>query len=172
MASDLNQVALIGRLTRDSEMRYSQGGMAIVSFSIAVNRSRKTADGRYQDEASFFDCTLFGKYGEAMNQYLLKGKQVGISGSLKQETWQDQQSGQNRSKVVVLVNALQLLGDPRGQQGQDYAQGPTQGYQGQPQRPPQQGGYQSPPQQQRPPQAQQQGPESFVGDSYDQDIPF
>ena len=172
MASDLNQVALIGRLTRDSEMRYSQGGMAIVSFSIAVNRSRKTADGRYQDEASFFDCTLFGKYGESMNQYLLKGKQVGISGSLKQETWQDQQSGQNRSKVVVLVNALQLLGDPRGQQGQDYAQGPPQGYQGQPQRPPQQGGYQSHPQQQRPPQAQQQGPESFVGDSYDQDIPF
>lgn len=166
MASDLNQVALIGRLTRDSEMRYSQGGMAIVRFSIAVNRSRKGADGKYQDEASFFDCTLFGKYGESMNQYLLKGKQVGISGSLKQETWQDQQSGQNRSKVVIIVNALQFLGG--NQQGQ-----PQQGgYQGQQQRPPQQGGYQSPPQQQRPPQAQQQGPESFVGDSYDQDIPF
>ena len=63
MASDLNMVAITGRLTRDSELRYTNGGMAIAKFSIAVNRRTKKGD-QWAEEASFFDCSMFGKSAE------------------------------------------------------------------------------------------------------------
>lgn len=107
MANDLNVVALVGRLTRDSELRYSSGGMAICRFSIAVNRRKRTADNRWEEEASFFDCVLFGKSAENLNQYLERGKQVSIIGELRQNRWE--QDGQNRSRVEIAVNQLQLL---------------------------------------------------------------
>ncbi len=72
MANDLNVVALVGRLTRDSELRYSNGGMAICRFSIAVNRRKRSGDNKWEDEANFFDCSMFGKSAEALNQYLEK----------------------------------------------------------------------------------------------------
>ncbi|MDY0303616.1 MAG: single-stranded DNA-binding protein [Sphaerochaeta sp.] len=112
MANDLNVVALVGRLTRESELRYSSGGMAICRFSIAVNRRKRTADNRWEDEANFFDCTLFGKSAENLNQYLEKGRQVSIIGELRQSRWE--QDGQSRSKVEVVVNSLQLLSSPGG----------------------------------------------------------
>ena len=107
MANDLNVVALVGRLTRESELRYSNGGMAICRFSIAVNRRKRTADNRWEDEANFFDCTMFGKSAESINQYLEKGRQVSIIGELRQSRWE--QDGQSRSRVEIAVNALQLL---------------------------------------------------------------
>ena len=110
MANDLNVVALVGRLTRESELRYSNGGMAICRFSIAVNRRKRTADNRWEDEANFFDCTMFGKSAESINQYLEKGRQVSIIGELRQSRWE--QDGQNRSKVEIAVNSLQLLSSP------------------------------------------------------------
>jgi single-strand DNA-binding protein len=97
MANDLNVVALVGRLTRESELRYSSGGMAICRFSIAVNRRKRTADNRWEDEANFFDCTM----------YLEKGRQVSILGELRQSRWE--QDGQSRSRVEIAVNSLQLL---------------------------------------------------------------
>jgi len=115
MASDLNVVALTGRLTRDSELRYTNGGMAIAKFSIAVNRKTKKDD-QWTDEASFFDCSYFGKGAEGVNQYLNKGTQVAINGGLVQERWE--QDGQNRSKVEVMVNSLTLLGSPQDGQNQ------------------------------------------------------
>ena len=105
--TDLNNVFLIGRLTRDMEIKYSNGGMAIGRFSLAVNRSKKTGD-KWEDEANFFDCTLFGKTAETMNQYLTKGKQVAVSGELRQSRWE--QDGQSRSRVEIAVNSIQLLG--------------------------------------------------------------
>ena len=105
--TDLNNVFLIGRLTRDMEIRYSNGGMPIGRFSLAVNRSKKTGD-KWEDEANFFDCTLFGKTADTMNQYLTKGKQVAVSGELRQSRWE--QDGQNRSRVEIAVNNIQLLG--------------------------------------------------------------
>jgi single-strand DNA-binding protein len=109
--TDLNQVTLIGRLTRDSELKYTAGGVAVCKFSIAVNRSRKVND-RWEDEANFFDVVLFGKQGEVLNQYLLKGKQVGIDGELRQERWE--KDGQNRSRVEIAANSVQLLGGKDG----------------------------------------------------------
>jgi single-strand DNA-binding protein len=112
MANDLNVVALVGRLTRESELRYSNGGMAICRFSIAVNRRKRTGDNRWEDEANFFDCSMFGKSAESLNQYLEKGRQVSILGELRQSRWE--QDGQSRSRVEVIVNSLQLLSSPSG----------------------------------------------------------
>ncbi len=105
--ADINHVTLIGRLTRDCELKYTSGGMAIASFAIAVNRRRKNGD-QWVEEASFFDINLFGKSAEGLKQYLVKGKQVAIEGELRQDRWE--QDGQPRSKVVVIANSVQLIG--------------------------------------------------------------
>ena len=105
--TDMNSVVLIGRLTRDSELKYSTSGNAICSFSLAVNRSVKKGE-KWEDEASFFDCTMFGKMAESVNKYLEKGKQVSIVGELVQNRWEN--DGQKHSKVEIIVNKLQLLG--------------------------------------------------------------
>ena len=114
MANDTNTVMIIGRLTRDMETRYTSGGMAIGSFSLAVNRRVKKGDG-WADEASFFDCTAFGKTAENLITYMVKGKQVAVLGSLKQERWESE--GQNRSKIVIIAENIQLLGGDKNTQG-------------------------------------------------------
>ncbi len=106
--ADVNTVVLVGRLVRDAELRMTASGFAICKFSIAINRRRKQGDS-WVDEANFFDIVLMGKQGEAISQYLVKGKQVGIQGELRQNRWQDD-AGNNRSKVEVFANNVQLLG--------------------------------------------------------------
>ena len=117
--NDLNNVNLIGRLTRDAELRYSSGGMGICKFSIAVNRSVKKND-RWVDEASFFDCTVFGKTAENISQFLTKGQQVCISGELVQNRWE--KDGKQMSRIEININHIQLIGsmtkDERPQQPQ------------------------------------------------------
>jgi single-strand DNA-binding protein len=105
--ADLNHVSLIGRLTRDAELKYTSGGQAVCKFSIAVNRRKKNGD-QWEDEANFFDIVVWGKQGESLHPYLVKGKMVGVDGELRQDRWQ--QDGQNRSKVEIVTNYLQLLG--------------------------------------------------------------
>ena len=109
--ADLNHVSLIGRLTRDSELKYTASGQAVCKFAIAVNRRRKSGD-QWVDEPNFFDIVLWGRQGESLSQYLIKGKQVGIDGELRQDRWE--QDGQNRSRVEVIANNLQLLGGGSG----------------------------------------------------------
>jgi single-strand DNA-binding protein len=109
--ADLNHVTLIGRLTRDAELKYTASGQAVCKFSVAVNRRKKSGD-QWVDEPSFFDIVLWGKQGESLNQYLVKGKQVGVEGELRQDRWE--QDGQNRSKVEIVANNLQLLGGGGG----------------------------------------------------------
>lgn len=105
--ADINQVILVGRLTRDSELRYTASGMGICKFSLALNRRVKKGD-EWIEEVSYFDVTLWGKQGEALSKYLLKGKQVGVQGELRQNRWE--QDGQKRSKVEINANNIQLLG--------------------------------------------------------------
>jgi single-strand DNA-binding protein len=105
--ADVNHVILIGRLTRDAELKYTSGGMAVCKFAIAVNKRRKHGE-QWVDEANFFDIVLWGKQGESLNQYLVKGKQVAVEGELHQNRWE--QDGQSRSKVEVNANNVQLLG--------------------------------------------------------------
>lgn len=111
---DLNRVVLVGRLTRDAELKSIASGQAVCKFSIAVNRRRKNGD-HWEDEANFFDIVLWGRSGEVLHQYLIKGKMVGIDGELKQDRWV--QDGQNRSRVEIVANNVQLLGGNPGSQG-------------------------------------------------------
>ena len=120
--ADVNHVIIIGRLTRDIVLKYTNGGMAIGSFSIAVNRRTKKGE-QWVEEASFFDVSLFGKSAEGLAQYLTKGKQVAVEGELRQDRWQ--QDGQPRSKVFIAASNVQLLGGEKkagGQQSEYKAQ--------------------------------------------------
>lgn len=122
MASDLNKVLLVGRMTRDPELRHTSGGGAYVRFSIANNRNY-TAGGERKEEVSFFNCVAWGKQAEIINQYCKKGKQVAIEGRLQQRSWQSQ-DGQKQSSVDVVVVFLQMLGSAGGAGGGnrgDYA---------------------------------------------------
>ncbi len=108
MANDLNQVVLVGRLTRDAELRFTQTGTAIGRMSIAVNRRKRSGDNQWADEVSYFDVVLWGKIAESLQSYLTKGKQVAVSGELRQSRWE--QDGQKRSRVEVVASSVQLLG--------------------------------------------------------------
>ena len=112
MAGSINHVVLVGNLTRNAELKYTNSGMAISTFSLAVNQRRKKDD-QWVDEAHFFDIEYFGKAAEAVNQYLVKGKQVGVEGSLRQDRWE--KDGQARSKVKITASNIMLLGGrPQG----------------------------------------------------------
>lgn len=117
MAADINSVVMVGRLTRDAEIRYSKGGTAIVKFSLAQTHRKKSGDA-WTDEPHFFDITMMGKGAESVQQYLTKGKQVAIHGELRQNRWE--QDGQARSKVEVFAFSLQLLGGGDRQQAQSF----------------------------------------------------
>ena len=108
--TDINHVVIVGRLTRDAETRYTTGGTCTAKVSIATNRSVKKNDA-WQDEASFFDVTLWGKMAEGLSKYLTKGQQIAVDGELRQERWE--KDGQKNSKVVIVANSVQLLGGKR-----------------------------------------------------------
>ena len=120
--TDINNVTLVGRLTKDADIRYTTGGTAVLNFSIAVNESRKQGE-QWVEEASFFDVTLFGKMGESIYKYMDKGKQVAISGRLQQQRWQ--KDGQNYSKVAVVANYVQLFGGAQGNRQSAPSESPS-----------------------------------------------
>ncbi|MDR0374583.1 MAG: single-stranded DNA-binding protein [Treponema sp.] len=118
--ADINHVVLVGRLTRDAELKYTANGQAVCKFSIAVNRRKKSGE-QWVEEANFFDIVVWGRQGEALNQYLVKGKLIGVDGELRQDRWE--QDGQNRSKIEIIANNLQLLGGGASSQSGNGASG-------------------------------------------------
>ena len=108
---DINHVTLVGRLTRDAELRYTNSGLQICKFAIAVNSSKKSGD-TWVDEANFFDCVMMGRMAESIHKFMKKGKQVGVDGELRQDRWE--QDGQKRSRVEVFAQFVQLLGGGGG----------------------------------------------------------
>lgn len=109
--SDLNRVTLVGRLTRDPEVRYTSAGMPIVSLGLAVNGRQKDASGQWAEKPNFFDVKMFGERFERLAQHLEKGRRVGVDGRLEWSSWET--DGQKRSKIEVVANELQFL-DGRG----------------------------------------------------------
>ncbi len=110
--TDINKVFLIGRLTRDLgsnqyDFAYTSSGTAKADISIACNRSVKRGE-EWQEDVSFFDITIWGKTAENLKPYLLKGKQVAVSGFLKQDRWE--KNGQKFSKLSITAEDVQLLG--------------------------------------------------------------
>jgi single-strand DNA-binding protein len=111
MARSLNQVTLMGNLTRDPELRQTPNGSNVCSFSIALNRSYRDANGEWQEVTDYVDIIAWGPLGERVNQYLSKGRRCLVQGRLQSRSWE--QDGQKRSKVEVLANDVTFL-DGRG----------------------------------------------------------
>ncbi|OEJ15904.1 single-stranded DNA-binding protein [Brachyspira hampsonii] len=108
--SDHNIVTLIGRLTADPQRKYTQGGMEIAEFSIANNYYVSTKN---TTEVNYFDIVAFGKLAETVSKYLIKGKQVLICGTLRQERWQDKNTNTTKSKVRIIMQSMQMLADKK-----------------------------------------------------------
>jgi single-strand DNA-binding protein len=105
-----NKVILMGNLTRKPELRFTQGGIAICKFGLAVNRRFKDASGEWKEEPTFVDITIFGKRGEAFAKYHDKGKPAFIEGTLRYDTWDDKTSGEKRSKLYVVGDNWEFVG--------------------------------------------------------------
>lgn len=105
-----SKTILLGNLVRDVELKYTQAGVAIANFSLAVNSRYKNKNGEWVEKCSFIDCKAFGRTAEVLAEYTSKGKPVFVEGELEQESWDDKQTGQKRSKLVVKVEVVQLLG--------------------------------------------------------------
>ena len=106
MARSINQVILMGRLTRDPEQRTTSTGKTIASFSIAVDR------GGQDDAADFFEVTAWEKLGELVMQYLAKGRRVLVQGRLRQDSWDDKETGKKRSRFEVTATDVTFLDGP------------------------------------------------------------
>lgn len=104
MSKGINQVVLMGRLTRDPEERTTQSGKTIASFSIAVDRPGKDAG------TDFFDVVAWEKLGEIVLQYLSKGRACVVQGRLRQESWDDKDSGKKRSKIGITATDVTFIG--------------------------------------------------------------
>lgn len=110
MARGINQVILMGRLTRDPEQRTTASGRSVTSFSLAVDR------GGSDDQADFFDITAWEKTGELVAQYLSKGRRCLVQGRLRQDSWEDKETGKRRSRVEVVAFDVTFLDGPSGDQ--------------------------------------------------------
>lgn len=108
MARSINQVILLGRLTRDPEQRTTASGKNVVSFSIAVDRQSQ------DDQADFFNITAWDKLGDLVTQYLSKGRRVLIQGRLRQDSWEDKDTGKRQSRIEVTASDVTFLDGPNG----------------------------------------------------------
>lgn len=106
MPKSINQVILLGRLTRDPEQRTTTSGKTIVSFGLAVDRAGQ------DDSADFFDVTAWEKLGDLIMQYLGKGRRVLVQGRLRQDSWDDKETGKKRSRVEVTATDVTFLDGP------------------------------------------------------------
>jgi single-strand DNA-binding protein len=112
MAS-FNKVVLLGNLTRDPEMRYTPKGTPIAKFSLGINRVWKDEAGEKREDVTFVDCSTFGKSAETLEKYVKKGSPLLVEGRLEQDTWDDKETGQKRSKISVVVESFQFVGGKR-----------------------------------------------------------
>ncbi|MCX8090359.1 MAG: single-stranded DNA-binding protein [Verrucomicrobiae bacterium] len=116
MAS-FNKVILMGNLTRDPELRYTPKGTPVARLGIALNRVWTTETGERKEEVTFVDVDVFGRTAENVAQYMRKGRPILIEGRLRLDQWDDKQTGQKRSKLSVVAEAVQFLGAPPNNEG-------------------------------------------------------
>ena len=160
-----NRVILVGNLTRDIELKYTQGGTAVTDIGMAVNDRRKSATGEWIDESTFVDVTLWGRTAEVASEYLGKGSPILIEGRLKLDTWET--DGQKRSKLRVVCDRMQMLsGGGGGGRPKNQSQNSGQNYGGG-------GGSQQSTPQGGPPAGQREAQPTGGGAGYeDPDVPF
>jgi single-strand DNA-binding protein len=126
-----NKVILMGNLTRDPELRYTNSQMAVCQVGLAVNRRFKDSQsGEWKEAPTFVDVTIFGARGEAFSRYHSKGKPAFVEGSLRMDTWDDKNTGQKRSKLYVVADNWEFVGAGRGSESGDMGGGGAGGYGG------------------------------------------
>ena len=108
MAGDLNRVTLVGRLTRDPELRHLPSGSPVLEMGVAVNGRMQDEGGNWVDKPNFFDVKVYGNQAEMLSQHLAKGRRIGIDGRLDWRSW-EAQDGSKRSKVDVVAQNVQFL---------------------------------------------------------------
>ncbi|OKY81520.1 MAG: hypothetical protein BHV62_01515 [Eggerthella sp. 51_9] len=180
----INKATITGNITRDPELRQTQGGTSVLAIGVAVNDRRKNQQtGEWEDYPNFIDCTIFGNRATGVAPHLEKGMKVAIEGKLNQSRWQAE-DGTNRSKIEIIVDEIEFMSRQQGQtaskpvqqQPQQFApqaapqpmqQQPMQQFAPQPMQQP----MQAAPVQQAMPMMQQQAPQQ-VASIYDEDIPF
>ena len=114
MARGVNKVILVGTCGKDPETRYMPSGGAVTSISVATNESWKDKQtGEKQERTEWHNITFFGRLAEIAGEYLKKGSQVYIEGSLRTEKWQDKQ-GQDRYTTKIIASEMQMLGSRPG----------------------------------------------------------
>jgi single-strand DNA-binding protein len=101
MIMNLNDCKLVGNLTRDPELRYTPKGTPVAQASVAVNENFTNGDGEKRTETTFLDVTVWGKSGENFAKLAKKGQEIFLEGSLRQQSWEDKETGQNRSKIIL-----------------------------------------------------------------------
>jgi single-strand DNA-binding protein len=126
---NLNKVMLMGNLVRDAELRYLPGGQSVLEFRMAITRKYRTAQGEDKEETCFVDINLWGKRGEALSQYLTKGKPLFVEGRLQLDEWDDKETGAKRSKLRVVAENVEFLGGGRGSQPSEQGENGAGGYQ-------------------------------------------
>jgi single-strand DNA-binding protein len=133
----LNKVMIMGSLTRDPEVKYTPKGTALCQIGVAVNHTYKTAEGEKREEVTFVDVEVWGKTAEIIGEHFRKGRPIYVEGRLKLDTWDDKQTGQKRSKMKVIMESFQFLGDKStgGREG-DQGRPPAPSRQGPPSRAP------------------------------------
>ena len=169
MASNVNTAVISGNLTRNAELRMTQSGTPVLSFGVACNRSVKNQQtGEWEDRPDYIDCVMFGNRAQGIAQYMTKGTFVVVHGRLAYSSWQDKETGKNRSKIEVSASEVNF----HSNQQQGYQQ-PAQAYQQPVQQPQAMPAQPAPvvqqPAPQMPQQPMQQPP---AADMYDEDIPF
>jgi single-strand DNA-binding protein len=112
-ATNINRVVLTGNLTKDPELRSTQGGTSVCSLRLAVNTRRRDASGEWGDRANYFDVTVFGAQGENAARFLAKGRPVAIDGRLEWREWQTQE-GHKRQAVEIVADTVQFLASRDG----------------------------------------------------------
>ena len=115
MAGDINRVILVGRLTRDPELRHLPSGTPVLEMGVAVNGRQQDDGGNWVDKPNFFDVKVFGAQADMLANHLAKGRRIGVDGRLEWSSW-DAQDGTKRSKVEVVAQSVQFL-DSRGDDG-------------------------------------------------------
>ncbi|WP_206861364.1 single-stranded DNA-binding protein [Lysobacter changpingensis] len=166
MARGINKVILVGNLGDDPETKYTQGGMAVTKARLATTSVRKDRDGNTQERTEWHRVTFFGKLGEIAGEYLRKGSQVYVEGSIRYDKYTGQ-DGVERYSTDIIADEMQMLGGRPGGEGGGGSRGEYRGG----------GGERS----SRPPARQESAPRreappakssSFNDDFADDDIPF
>ncbi len=119
--ANFNKVFLMGNLTRDVELRYTQGGSAVAKLGMAINR-KFTTNNETRESTCFVDLTAFGRQAEVLNQYMSKGRPLFVEGRLEFSTWEGQ-DGAKRSKLEVIIENFQFIGAPSRAGGEQRESG-------------------------------------------------